>query len=192
MFLVSNYQPIKTKLKSFPEVFNTLLNQSKSLEIVTGYVSEKSIKYLAEHILKNGGPTLNLTVGMHYFDKFTYSQYTAALELESFLEKYSLGAVNLITSFPFHGKIYSFGGGDAPKCIMGSSNLDNIVFKNPRVQYETDILVKNEEDVNNINAFILDLKENSSSRLSNIEINEFRKTNNLLEGLSAVDKLEPH
>lgn len=192
MFLTSNYQPVKTDHKNFSKVFNEILDETSSLEIVTGYVSEKSIKHLSDHILKKGRPTLNLIIGMHYFDKFTHSQYNAAIELEKFLENYSLGSVHLITSFPFHGKLYSFKWDGNSVCIIGSSNLDNIILKNPKIQYETDFLINDELQVKNINSFIYDIRENSSQKLSSLNIKEFRNTNNLLEGLSAVKKLEKH
>src|SRR5699024_6717628 len=100
----SNYQPLKTSHDSFSEKFNQLLSSSESVNLVTGYVSEKSIRHLEEFIFRNGAPYVNLIIGMHYFDRFTHSQYTASLELENFLESSSLGSVKLVTSFPFHGK----------------------------------------------------------------------------------------
>lgn len=190
MFLTSNYQPVKTSHKRFPEVFNDLLDLSTSLSIVTGYVSERSIKYLEEYIFSNGRPKLNLIIGMHYFDRFTHSQYAAALELENFLENSELGAVNLVTSFPFHGKLYSFKSESNPACIIGSSNLNNILPHNPLIQYETDILVNDAQSLTDISSFIDRLHRDASQKLSAVDIKDFRQTNNLLEGLSAVQKLE--
>lgn len=190
MFLTSNYQPLKTSHESFSEVFNQLLRSSKSVDLVTGYVSEKSIRHLEEFIFSNGSPYINLIIGMHYFDKFTHSQYTAALELENFLEKSSLGSVRLVTSFPFHGKMYSFNNGSEKSCLIGSSNLDNILPHKSKVQYETDILITDNEYVREVGSFINSLYDDASQKLSAIEIDQFKHTNNLLEDLSGVQQLD--
>ena len=152
--LTSNYQPAKTDNPRFNTKFSEQLLISENLDIAVGYISEKSLQELSEHIFKYGGPICNILIGMHYFDKFTYSQFAIANETEKFLTKNNLGSVKLCTSFPFHGKLYSFTQNSGNKSsIIGSSNLSNIVAHQSQVLYEVDLFI---DDVNT-NSKIADL-----------------------------------
>jgi hypothetical protein len=77
--LTSDILPLRTAHSTFNSTFNRLLIESKTLDIAVGYVSEKSIEHLIDHIHREGKPFCNLTIGMHYFDKFTYSQGSSKL-----------------------------------------------------------------------------------------------------------------
>ena len=96
--LTSNYQPVKTDNPRFNTKFSEQLKISDNVDIAVGYISEKSFYELAEHIYKNGKPTCNILIGMHYFDKFTYSQFAIANETDKFLTDNNLGSVKLCTS----------------------------------------------------------------------------------------------
>lgn len=191
-FLASNFPPIKTSYDTFSDKFAGLLSESDSVDIAVGYVSEKSLDCLAEHIHKNGGPFCNLTIGMHYFDKFTHSQFAIARETEKFLKDNELGSVKLVTSFPFHGKLYSFSKNDGgKKSIIGSSNLSNILSHKSVRQYETDLFIEDENTNDEISQFIKSLMDVSLDLSDpNLNISEFRSVNNLLEGLVGVIKID--
>lgn len=191
-FLVSNFPPLKIGKSRFNDRFHSLLKQSTSIDIATGYISEGSIDAISELIYKNGGPVCNLTIGMHFFEKFTHGQYASAKQMHDFLSVNKLGAVKLVTSFPFHGKLYSFKkGSEAFASIIGSSNFTNILLHNSSRQYETDIFISEPTINKEINHFIEELSIRSASYLSDLEIVEFKETNDLLTAaLDGVKKLE--
>ncbi len=186
--LLSNYQPVKFENPIFNNVFNDLIKNSSQLDIAIGYISEKSLDYLVELIHNKGQPNCNLIIGMHYFEKFTYAQYAAAKEMNNFLLENDLGGVKLVTSFPYHGKVYSFKDVNGNiKSIVGSSNLNNILPHQSIRQYEVDILIDDHKLNNNLADFIKKLSEISPNLSSeNLLIDSFKTTNNLMEGLEGV------
>ncbi len=190
--LLSNYQPAKFEKQSFDHVFNDLINKSTHLNIATGYVSEKSLDYLADFIHKKGYPYCNLIIGMHFFEKFTYAQYAAAKQLDQFLADNDLGGVKLVTSFPYHGKIYSFKDDKGYRtAIIGSSNLNNILPHKATRQYELDVLINDEETNDNLDVFLDRLNDISPSLSSeDLVIDSFKTTNNLMEGLADVKVIQ--
>lgn len=58
--------------------------------------------------------TLNLIIGMHYFDYFTKVQYDAAMHLNDFLAGNQMGGVRLVKAFRYHGKLYSYSNATGP------------------------------------------------------------------------------
>ncbi|MBX3486660.1 MAG: NgoFVII family restriction endonuclease [Candidatus Paracaedibacteraceae bacterium] len=190
--LLSNYQPAKFDTLVFNKVFYDLIKNSTQLDIAIGYISEKSLDHLADLIHKKGHPYCNLIIGMHYFEKFTYAQYVAAKEMDKFLSENNLGGVKLVTSFPYHGKVYSFKSINGEvKSIVGSSNLNNILPHKPTRQYELDILIDNQDLNNDLAGFIKRLSDISPSISSeNLIIDSFKTTNNLMEGLADVKVVE--
>lgn len=189
--LVSNYQPIKTEHQKFNDKFSLLLLESKSVDIAVGYISEDSLEYLADFVHKHKGPECNLVIGMHYFDKFTYAQYAKALEVEKFFKDNQLGSIRLVTKFPFHGKVYSFKKNNGELIsLIGSSNLDNINLHQPKIRYEFDLLVDDYLANQEINSFLKSLIDISPRLLDpELEISQFKETNDLLEGLAEVKKI---
>jgi hypothetical protein len=191
-FLVSNFPPVKMGSSKFNKKFHSLLKQSTSVDIATGYISERAVDLIKDVIYKNGGPVCNLTIGMHYFEKFTHGQYASAKQMHEFLTANNLGAVKLVTAFPFHGKLYSFKKeSNAFASIIGSSNLNNILMHNSSRLYETDIFISDQKINKEINSFIEELSNRSACHISDIEIVEFKETNDLLTALDGVVKLEP-
>lgn len=190
--LLSNYPPVKLDTPMFNDTFGDLLSKSTSLDIAVGYISEAALDYLSGQIQNRGAPNCNLIIGMHYFEHFTYSQFAAAKEMEGFLRANQLGTVKLVTSFPFHGKLYSFELEDgSSKTIVGSSNLTNIVPIKPLRQYELDILINDEQTNKQLSDFIGRL-DRVSLELSdeNLVIDSFKVTNDILTGLPGVTLLE--
>lgn len=74
-FLFSNFPPVKTGGKTFADTFYTLLHQASGMDIAVGYVSSDSLVELQKTIELNANiRSLNLIIGMHYFDRFTKVQ----------------------------------------------------------------------------------------------------------------------
>lgn len=189
--LISNFPPMKIGGSKFNDKFHSLFKQSTTVNIATGYISESAVDLIADIIYKNGGPVCNLIIGMHYFDKFTHGQYASAKQMHEFLFSNNLGSVKLVTSFPFHGKLYSFKNGkNAFASIVGSSNLNNVLLHNSSRQYETDLFISEQRLNNEIVNFIDELSDRSAQYLSDLEILDFKETNDLLTTLDGVIKLE--
>lgn len=192
-FLFSNYRPIKTSYKTFSDTFYRLLHQATQMNIAVGYVSADSLAELQKTIeLNNNIQWLNLTIGMHYFDKFTKGQYDAAKRLNNFLQENHLGEVNLVTAFRYHGKLYSYSNEQGPFAgIIGSNNLSSIVEGGSRV-YESSILLDDITIAKKMNDFILNLSNNASKNIEEVEITEFNDENTLLEGHEFVKRMNAY
>lgn len=189
-FLFSNLPPVKTGFKTFTDTFYDLLAQSTRLDIAVGYISSDSlieIKKLME--LNNNIHNLNLTIGMHYLEKFTRLEYNAALELNNFLKENKLGNVMLVTSFRYHGKLYSYSTDEGAFAgIIGSDNLSSIVMGRTSI-YESSILIDDKELAIQMRMFIEKLANTSTRFIDELEINDFKEKNPLLEDHEFVEKI---
>lgn len=191
-FLFSNYPPMKTGYKTFSDTFYGLLPQTSKLDIAVGYVSSDSLIELQKTIELNSNiRTLNLIVGMHYFDQFTKVQYDAAMHLNDFLTSNRLGGVRLVNAFRYHGKLYSYSNDDGPFAgIIGSNNLSSIVDGGVRV-YESSILLHDSAQAKQMNDFISQLMHTSTKNISELQIDTFNTENPLLDGHEFVEKVSP-
>jgi len=188
--LFSNFPPMRTQHRSFSDCFNEQLHIHRGVDISVGYVTADSLTELKGMVEHNDIHRLNLTIGMHYFEKFTALEYNAALDLNAFLLDNHIGQVNLVTTFMYHGKIYSFvdPNGVAQSGIIGSNNLSSII-EGGRRTYEASILLSQQPVAQQINEFITDLTVRSSDIISNIDIHEFKNANPLLENHEHVRKV---
>lgn len=191
-FLFSNYPPLKTSCKTFADTFYGLLPQTTKLDIAVGYVSSDSLIELQKTVELNSNiRTLNLIVGMHYFDRFTKSQYEAAVRLNNFLTSNHLGGVRLVHAFRYHGKLYSYSNETGPFAgIIGSNNLSSIVDGGARV-YESSVLLRDAVSAKRMNDFILRLMLTSTKSIAELEIDSFNVENALLDGHVFVEKVTP-
>lgn len=191
-FLFSNYPPMKTDRKSFADAFYDLIPQTTQLNIAVGYVSSDALIELQKTIEFNKSlHHIDLVIGMHYFDKFTKVQYDAALRLNQFLSENHLGGVHLVNAFRYHGKLYSYSNDKGPFAgIIGSNNLSGIVDSGVRV-YESSFLLKEQPVVKQMNDFIVRLMQTASKNISELEIDDFKIDNDLLEGHEFVEKVSP-
>lgn len=191
-FLFSNYPPMKTSCKTFSDVFYGLIPQTSQLDIAVGYVSSDALIELQKTIeLNNNIRTLNLIVGMHYFDRFTKLQYDAAMHLNDFLRSNQLGGVRLVHAFRYHGKLYSYSNNEGPFAgIIGSNNLSSIVDGGVRV-YESSVLLRDATSVKQMNDFIFRLMQTSTKNIAELEIDTFNDENALLDGHEFVEKVSP-
>ena len=191
-FLFSNYPPMRTSCKTFSDVFYGLIPQTSQLDIAVGYVSSDALIELQKTIeLNNNIRTLNLIVGMHYFDRFTKLQYDAAMHLNDFLRSNQLGGVRLVHAFRYHGKLYSYSNNEGPFAgIIGSNNLSSIVDGGVRV-YESSVLLRDATSVKQMNDFIFRLMQTSTKNIAELEIDTFNDENALLDGHEFVEKVSP-
>ena len=190
--LLSNYPPVKTKCNTFSDVFYSMLPQSTKLDIAVGYITSDSLIELQKVVELNKLKSLNLTIGMHYLERFTKVEYNAALKLNNFLRENQCGEVRLVTPFRYHGKLYSYSNEQGAFAgIIGSNNLSSIVDGGTRV-YESAVLLDDKDMACQMYEFIQNLVMTSTYNISDLEIDSFREVNPLLEGHEYVKKLQPY
>ncbi len=188
--LFSNFPPLRTEHKTYPETFKNLLSQADHLKIASGYFSTDSAVDLKGIIEANGGPAIDLCIGMHYFEGMSPVQLDALKSLDDALQAQNLGQVYMVTTFPFHGKIASFRKDEQIiGSIMGSSNLTNIV--QGQRQYEADVLFQNDSYSSELSDFITKLIDVSSKPFNTLEITPTIPENNLLNDQVGVTKIKP-
>lgn len=192
-FLFSNLPPMKTKYKDFSEAFDDLLAQSTRIDIAVGYVTADSLIDLKQMLQLNSRiKTLNLTIGMHYFDKFTRGEYDAALTLNDFLMQENRGKVQLVNLFRYHGKLYAFQRKDEILAgIIGSDNLSAISDSGIKT-YESSVLLREKGDAEEIYKFISDLTKKCTKNIGELKITEFKQQNLLLDSHENVRKVSPN
>lgn len=188
-YLFSNFNPVKTKFRSFIDVFDEYFINSDSIDIAVGYVSADSVSELKKMAEVNSNiQHLNLTIGMHYFEKFTKPQYQAAMYLNEFLIERDMGRVRLVNAFRFHGKLYSFSKNGSPFAgIIGSNNLSSVIDTQTRV-YEASAVTNDEAESAQMADFIEQLNK-SSAVISDLEITEFNNNNPVLQGQEHVEEV---
>lgn len=186
--IYSNYPPLKTESKTYHSTFTELLEKSDRLKIATGYISADALIDLKSIVEANGGPRIELSIGMHYFEGLTRQQKEAVEDLDNTLRSTDLGGVYFVVTFPFHGKIISFRKDNDPVGgLVGSSNLTNIVENKTSRQYEVDYRLP-ENDCNELEDFITDLKESTTRPFSELDIKVVARRNNLLDDQYGVEK----
>ena len=188
--LFSTYPPIRTPYRKFSECFYEELQLYRGADISVGYITADSLTELKSIVERNDLHRMNVTIGMHYFEKFTAPEYNAAIDLNTFLKENHLGKVNLVTTFMYHGKLYSFmdQAGVPRSGIIGSNNLSSIIDGGRRTN-EASIYVSEQPIVIQINEFMADLANRAAEDISNIEITEFKNVNPLLENHEHVRKI---
>jgi HKD family nuclease len=191
-FLFSNLSPVRTKYKTFADEFYSLIPKATRLDIAVGYVTAESLAELQQTIAYNKNiETLNLIIGMHYFDKFTKLEYNAAVGLNDFLRKEKRGEVKLVKSFRFHGKLYVYSNNaGAFAGIIGSNNLSSIVENRTRI-YEAAALISEQEYAVKIKEFIDVLSVGAADNIADCPVSDsdFKIYNKLLEDHEYVVKL---
>lgn len=187
--LFSNLSPLRTDTRKYADVFKDYIKQSDSVQIASGYISTDSAVDLKNIVEANGGPKIKLCVGMHYFEGLSPVQLDALRSLDTVLRKRELGDVSMVTTFPFHGKLVSFGKDNTILgSIIGSSNLTNII--EGQRQYEADCLFTNEVQALEINTFINRLRETAACPLNTLTIKPIIPENNLLKDQLGVIKVQ--
>lgn len=185
--LLSNIPPLRFPNKNTLSCFEDLFRNAEGMRIASGYISTDALAELKNIFEMNKKSYLELVIGMHGFDGFTKSQYEAAKYLDGFLRDNNAGGVKVAKVFRFHGKLYSFLKNNVPFAgIIGSSNLNSIF--DSQNHYETDMLLKENSIVSEIDRFISALSEKASVPLSEADIRLIEDKNKLLEGHDGVEK----
>lgn len=188
--IYSNYPPLKTDSETYHGAFTELLEKSDKLKIASGYISADALIDLKSIVEANGGPYIELNIGMHYFEGLTRQQKEAVEDLDETLRSRNLGGVNFVVTFPFHGKIISFKNHDHTiGGLIGSSNLTNIVENKTSRQYEVDYRLP-ESDCDELERFITRLRETTTRPLSDIDVRVVERENNLLDDQYGVSKAD--
>lgn len=188
--IYSNYPPLKTDSATYHSAFTELLEQSDKLSIASGYISADALVDLKSIVEANGGPHIELNIGMHYFEGLTKQQKEAVEDLDTTLRSADLGGVNFVVTFPFHGKVISFTQeGRSIGGLIGSSNLTNIVENKTNRQYEVDYRLP-ESDCHELGAFIDRLRSTTTRPYGELEIKLVESKNTLLDDQYGVKKVE--
>jgi len=188
--LFSNYPPLKTSSKTFYDTFYDLLAKSTSMDFAVGYITADSLTDLKNTLEQSSARSLNLIIGMHYFEKFTHLEYQSALSLHDFLKTNHIGGVKLVTPFKYHGKMYTYSNsGGTFAGIIGSNNLSSIVDNRSRI-YESALLVDERTHAQQMKDFIDKLSETSTSYIDELEIIDFKQQNSLLDNHENVEKVD--
>lgn len=188
-FLHSNLPPVKAGGRSFSDAFYDLLPKSDRVDIAVGYITADSLLELQKIVEWNNLPMLNLTIGMHYLDRFTKVQYNAALELNDFLYSSNRGQVRLVTPFRYHGKLYSYSKAGSPFAgIIGSNNLGGIIEGGSRT-YESSFLVDDPKLASQMRGFIDKLVTNATENIGDLDIQSFNQHNTLLDDHENVQRV---
>ncbi len=188
--LNSDYPPIGKSGMTFEKAFADLLNDTKRLKIASGYISEESVATLLGLYRSGFDATLDLLVGMHYFEGFTKPQFMVLSELAMLLRERNLGNVYLADSVKYHGKVYSFMQTNGRLySIVGSSNLTKIT-PIERI-YDTDIFIDDEKINEEIVLFFDILKNKNSSDLNSFNEQDlkFLKNKSLFENYLSVENI---
>lgn len=190
--LLSNKHPAHFPgINSSNDIFVSYLRESDSITMATGYISSDALIELSKIVEINLKPKIELMIGMHYFDGFTRSQYEAAQSLHQILVSNSLGGIFVSNTRKFHGKMYHFDGQYiSPAIMVGSSNLDSCISKNP-MNYEADVLITESAEVSKFNSYLKSLISNLSVPLHSINVDSFIEKNALLENQYGVEKVDP-
>ena len=188
--IYSNYPPLKTDSETYHGAFTDLLEKSDKLKIASGYISADALIDLKSIVEANGGPYIELNIGMHYFEGLTRQQKEAVEDLDATLRSKNLGGVNFVVTFPFHGKVISFKNSEhIIGGLIGSSNLTNIVENKTSRQYEVDYRLP-EKDCDELESFITKLRESTTRPLSELDIKVVESKNSLLDDQYGVAKAD--
>lgn len=189
-FLHSNYPPVNSKCNTFKKLFYELLPKTTELNIAVGYITADSLIDIKKLLEFNKLQKLNLTIGMHYIDRFTKKEYNAAMELNKFLCENERGEVRLVTPFRYHGKLYSYSDLQGPFAgIIGSNNLSSITSKGVG-PYESSIFIDDKKLAAEMHNFIRRLMSDATDNIADLQISSFNEKNELLEGHECVKKVD--
>ena len=190
--LTSNLPPVKLVNKTFSDTFSNFLDQSVCADIAVGYITADSLAWLHEALKTMINiKTINLIIGMHYWDKFTEREYKTAMEFDAFLRNQNRGAIKLVKSFKYHGKLYSWADQSGSfSGIIGSDNLGSIITSNRL--YEVSALLSEPSDALKIKNFIDELNSKATVDVEQYSKDgrDFRINTNLLEGHEGVVKVD--
>lgn len=151
--------------ETFRRRWIALALESEQINVCIGYVSNDAIAEVGSMLRSSRtGVSFNLTLGMAHFEGLARSQIDSLKELQTYLESSNRGTINVVKSWPFHGKLSLFKLVDKRVvAIVGSSNFSGIA--QGVIQYEIDIEVVDSGSVHSLNEFANELQSKASQRL---------------------------
>jgi hypothetical protein len=166
-----------------------LASTSKEIDVCVGYISNDAVAELTSILRETSGDlAFHLSIGMAKFDGLPKSQFDALLGLQSLLLSRNIGSVNVVRSWPYHGKVSVFTNHAGKKsAIVGSSNLSGIV--KGTFQYECDIEVEDSTSAQTLSDFNFQLRTQASQPLDN-SIKIVRQRSSALNNFLGVELLE--
>lgn len=193
--LYSNILPLRTLSgqQTFIDRFNLAVEKADKIEIAVGYVSKSSIQELEKLVVDNKIDRINLIIGMYYLEGMPEGTYNATLALNSKLKEERKGVVKLVKTLKYHGKLYVFYKDGKPfEAFIGSHNLGAIKAEASNIrQYEISAVTTLDNEIDEIVAFITQLKEENCSIdidcATGMKIT--REINNALIGQEFVSKI---
>jgi len=189
--LTSNIPPVKPNNKTFSDTFSTFLDESTRIDIAVGYITADSLVWLYETLKSISNiENVNLIIGMHYWEKFTEREYKTAKKFDEFLHNENRGAIKLVKTFKYHGKLYSWSNKNGVYAsAIGSDNLSSIITS--KLIYEVSALLSEQSEAQKIKIFIDELAR------STVDIEQYMRDergfriSDLLEGHEGVSKVDP-
>lgn len=160
MKLVGNRGITQSATQKFSALFTQQFEQADHIQIAVGYISVEAVQWLIESIqseLDYGSPkSLDLVVGMHFYEGISRGQFKALAILHNLLQAHNLGGVYIVYRTLFHGKCYLFLQAGIPrKGTIGSSNLSGIVDSESTSEIDVEIsdaslLEQMQKSINNL------------------------------------------
>lgn len=176
--------------QSVAKIWNSCLPLSSSIRMTTGYITSDAITELKRIAELNSKFHFELFIGMHYFERFTKTQYDAVSELSSFLKCSQRGKIYLSPKAKYHGKMYSFGnGGKIFAAAIGSSNLGSFIGTSNDL-LEADCCFQNCAECRKIDERISHIISDYGTPFEDLVITEFNENNDILEGEYGVERIE--
>lgn len=195
--LYSNMLPLDTTANQETNVdcINQQIAKSDRIEIAVGYVSQASLAEIDRLVEQFNIQNVTITIGMYYIEGMPEGSYNIAIELNRKWRKFGIGEIRLVRALKYHGKLYCFyKNGRVFSAIIGSANMGVLKLDaNNRRQYEISCLVTEENERNEIAAFIERLKApNCSANIADVhDMTLIREINVSLNGIDTVTQLPP-
>lgn len=183
---------VKPGKKRFLDVFDAYWEKADHIEIATGYASKRALLVLADRLSQEADKTVHINLGMYYLEGMPEGMYHKALEIHQRWETEGCGAIRLVRSMKYHGKIYVFYHKSQPfAAIIGSHNLGTIQLDaSNRRQYEISALIEEPPEVLELDSFVKDLWNRCAadiSQLTNIPL--ITEPNTALDGVQEIKQL---
>ena len=174
--------------ETFRQRWIGLALKSQQIDVCVAYVSNDAIAEIDSMLrTSNSDLTFHLTLGMARFEGLPRPQYESLKGLQKYLVESNRGTINVVQSWPFHGKLSLFDlVGQPGVAIIGSSNFSGIA--QGVIQYEIDVELNDPESVGTLNEFANKLRLDASHALDE-SIKVVSQRSRALENLLGVQVL---
>lgn len=185
--LYNSNQPVKLRNSDLFDKFDLLVPESDEIIMTSGYVSADSTIFIKNNIDKL--PNMRILAGMHHYDGFTKSQYSAYNALSKELIDKEKGNAYICQAFPFHGKVYTFLKNSIPfAAIVGSSNMSHLTSFKSRI-FEVDIFIDDLKITSELYSMQMEVIAKASIGMDRYNNPNIIDRNNLMDHIDDVDKV---